>query len=262
MLEDGYTTYTCHCDHVEVSDYVSYSEIFSGAYVENTAVLAKGIDVSKWNHEIGKDGEYLPLDWNLIKASGIDFVILKGGSTKNGIEPTFEMDYAGARAAGLEIGVYFYTYSTTTDGAKNDASLLLKALEGKYFEYPIYFDLEDSTLEALGKDTLMDMCTAFITTLQSNGYYAALYTNHNWITYILDRDNVVSSFDVWYARYPGTDDPVWNEEKYGKQFPIWQYSESGKIDGFSCNFDLNFSYKNYKEIMLKWGLNGFEAISA
>ena len=261
LLRDGYTTYTCDCTHVETSDYVSYSEIFSGAYVENTTVLAKGIDVSKWNHETGKNGEYLALDWNAIKASGVDFVILKCGSTKSGIEPTFEMDYEGARAAGLEIGVYFYTYSTTVDAVKQDAELLLSALDGKYFEYPIYLDLEDISLEALGKNILMDMCTTFITTLQTNGYYAALYTNHNWITYILDRESVVSSFDVWYARYPETNEPVWNEEKYGKQLGMWQYSEKGKIDGFDCDFDLNYAYKNYKELMVKWGLNGFEAPS-
>ena len=116
---------------------------------------------------------------------------------------------------------------------------------------------EDPTLEALGKELLGDMCAAFISKLQSEGYYAGLYTNNNWLTNILDRESVTSTYEVWYARYPLTDAPVWNEQKYGKQLGMWQYSESGTIDGFSCAFDLNYAYKNYKEIMQTWGLNGF-----
>ena len=59
-------------------------------------------------------------------------------------------------------------------------------LKGKKFEYPIYFDLEDPSLEALSKSLLSEMCEAFISTLQAEGYYAGLYSNYNWLTYILD----------------------------------------------------------------------------
>ena len=73
----------------------------------------------------------------------------------------------------------------------------------------------------------------------------------------LDGAKVFSLYDVWYARYPLSEKPTWNEQKYGKQLGMWQYSEEGKIDGISGNFDLNYAYKDYKEIMIKWGLNGF-----
>ena len=257
ILTPGYTTHTCECSFSYTDEYIFYSDILENAYCSNSEVLAKGIDVSRWNHEIGKNGEYLPLDWSAIKAQGVDFVILKAGSTKSGIEPTFLMDYEGARAAGLEIGVYYYTYATTIEGIRADAEALLGYLEGKQFEYPIYLDLEDASLEALGKNYLSDMCEAFMVTLQENGYYAALYSNHNWLTYILDSAKIFSLYDVWYARYPLTDKPTWNEEKYGKQLGMWQYSESGTLDGFSCYFDMNYAYKDYSEIMKKWGLNGF-----
>ena len=254
----GYTEYTCECSYSYRGDYVYYSDILESAYCSGTDILAKGIDVSRWNHQIDTaSGEYLPLDWAAIKAQGVDFVILKAGSTKSGIEPTFLMDYEGARAAGLEIGVYYYTYATTIEGIRADAEALLGYLEGKKFEYPIYLDLEDASLEALGKNYLSDMCEAFMVTLQENGYYAALYSNHNWLTYILDSAKMFSLYDVWYARYPLTDKPTWNEEKYGKQLGMWQYSESGTLDGFSCPFDMNYAYKDYSEIMKKWGLNGF-----
>ena len=257
ILTPGYTTHTCECSFSYTDEYIFYSDILENAYCSNSEVLAKGIDVSRWNHEIGRNDEYLPLDWSAIKAQGVDFVILKAGSTKSGIEPTFLMDYEGARAAGLEIGVYYYTYATTIEGIRADAEALMTYLEGKKFEYPIYLDLEDASLEALGKNYLSDMCEAFIVTLQENGYYAALYSNHNWLTYILDSAKMFSLYDVWYARYPLTDKPTWNEEKYGKQLGMWQYSESGTLDGFSCYFDMNYAYKDYFEIMKKWGLNGF-----
>ena len=254
----GYTEYVCECSYSYRGDYVYYSDILESAYCSGTDVLARGIDVSRWNHQIDTaSGEYLPLDWSAIKAQGVDFVILKAGSTKSGIEPTFLMDYEGARAAGLEIGVYFYTYATTIEGIRADAEALMTYLEGKKFEYPRYLDLEDASLEALGKNYLSDMCEAFMVTLQENGYYAALYSNHNWLTYILDSAKMFSLYDVWYARYPLTDKPTWNEEKYGKQLGMWQYSESGTLDGFSCYFDMNYAYKDYSEIMKKWGLNGF-----
>ena len=254
----GYTHYICPCSYEYKGNYVYYSDILEDAYTDNTDVLARGIDVSRWNHQIDTaSGEYLPLDWQAIRASGQDFVILKAGSTKSGIEPTFEMDYAGARAAGLEIGVYFYTYSTTVAGIAKDAEMLMLWLEGKHFEYPIYLDLEDSSLASLGKNHLSLMCETFLCKLQENGYYAGLYTNHTWLTTILDTARRVTLFDLWYARYPGTSVPTWNEEKYGKQLGMWQYSESGNIAGIDGDFDMNYAYKHYGDLMKKWGLNGY-----
>jgi GH25 family lysozyme M1 (1,4-beta-N-acetylmuramidase) len=256
-IKPGYTTYTCECSFTYTDDYIYYSDILENAYVGSSEVMARGIDVSRWNHATDANGNYLPLDWKKIADSGVDFVILKAGSTKSGLEPTFEMDYAGAREAGLEIGVYFYTYATTLDGIEKDARDLLSYINGKKFEYPIYLDLEDSSLEALGKNYLSEMCDKFITLLQSEGYYAGLYSNHNWLTYVLDGAKVFTLYDVWYARYPLSEKPTWNEQKYGMQLGMWQYTESGEIDGLEGSFDLNYAYKNYKEIMQKWKLNGF-----
>ena len=192
-----------------------------------------------------------------IKSAGFDFVILKAGSTLSGKEPTFEADYADAKAAGLDVGVYFYTYSSTVDGIKNDVSALLSYLSGKVLEYPVYFDLEDPSLISIGKDALTELCEVFICSMQKNGYYSALYTNNNWLRNILDTSRILSLFDIWYARYPLTDAPVWNEEKYGKQLSMWQYTQSGEIAGIDGYFDMNFCYRDYINIMKKWKLNGF-----
>ena len=257
-ISAGYTEYSCDCSYSYRGDYVYYSDILENAYVDSEDIVAKGIDVSRWNHQISPaSGEYLPLDWEAIKSQGVDFVILKIGSTKSGMEPTFTMDYEGARAAGLEVGVYFYTYSTDVESILKDAESLLLWLEGKQFEYPIYLDLEDSSLSKLGKNRLSAMCEAFLCRLQENGYYTGLYTNHTWLTTVLDTPRIVSLFDIWYARYPLTEKPTWNEEKYGKQLGMWQYTESGTLDGLDGYFDFNYAYKNYKNIMEEWELNGF-----
>ncbi len=256
--ESGYTSYSCECSYSYIGDRVYYSDILESAYTDNTTVLERGLDISRWNHQIDTlSGDYLPLDWNKIKSMGFSFVILKIGSTKSGLEPTFEMDYSGAKKAGLAVGAYFYTYSSSAAGVLIDAQRLLGWLDGKQFEYPIYFDLEDPSLSGLGKNHLSNMCTVFLEELQRNGYYAGLYTNNTWLTTILDTPKIVSLFDIWYARYPGTATPVWNEEKYGKQLGMWQYTQSGIISGIEGEFDFNYSYKNYPEIMKKWGLNGY-----
>ena len=257
-LDLGYTEYTCSCSISYKDSFISYSEILSSPYLESSTVLSRGIDVSRWNHQIDSaSGEYLPLDWQKIKSAGFDFVIIKAGSTRSGKEPTFEMDYAGAREAGLEVGAYFYTYSSTVNEISNDVSALLTYLAGKTFEYPIYLDLEDPSLISIGKDELTRLCEVFICSMQENGYYSALYTNNNWLQSILDTSRILSLFDIWYARYPLTDTPVWNEEKYGKQLSMWQYTQTGEIDGIEGYFDMNYCYRNYKNIMKKWKLNGF-----
>ena len=155
------------------------------------------------------------------------------------------------------IGVYFYTYSSTLEGIGKDAELLLDIIKGKNFEYPIYLDLEDPSLSGLGKNHLSNMCTVFLEALQEKGYYAGLYTNHTWLTTVLDTARMVSLFDLWYARYPGTAVPTWNSEKYGRQLGMWQYTQSGVIEGIEGSFDLNYSYKDYLSIMKKWKLNGY-----
>lgn len=258
-LNAGYTEHICACNASYKDSFINYSEILESPYLDSSTVLFKGIDVSRWNHQIDPvSGEYIPLDWQKIKSSGFDFVIIKAGSTKSGKEPTFEMDYAGAREAGLAVGAYFYTYSSSIDGINADVSALLKYLSGKTFEYPIYFDLEDPSLASLGKSELTKLCEAFICSMQANGYYSALYTNNNWLQNLLDTARILSLFDIWYARYPQTDAPAWNEEKYGKQLSMWQYTQNGEIDGIEGYFDFNLCYRNYSEIIKKWGLNGFD----
>lgn len=260
----GSTTYTCHCGFSYVGDFKFYSDIYQGAFTDNTSALAKGLDTSKHNHITDASGNYLPLDWQAIKAAGFDFVILRAGFI--GVkDPVFEMDYAGAKAAGLDVGVYFYTYADTVEEARAEAECLLEFIKGKSFEYPIYFDIEDNSLTKYDRKQLTDICIEFISIIQQNGYFGSLYSNNNWLVNYLDSSKLTTLFDVWYARYPTTDilnEATWNTEKYGKQMCMWQFSKTGTIDGFvnqrgeQMLFDLNYAYKDYPSIIAKLGYNG------
>lgn len=280
----GQATFTCdRCDFA-YDTYLLYSNIFKGAFADNSQALAKGVDVSKFQHETDENGKYLPLDWTKVKAAGYNFAILRTGYMGSGnvgvVDPVYEMNYADARAAGLELGAYFFSYAYSIEDARAEAEFLLTLLDGKTFEYPIYFDIEYSdekiAQKGLTKDTLTDICCEFITILQENGYYAALYTNNKWLTNYLNADVLTELVDVWYARYPTTEEIVndakWNDEWFGKQMAMWQFSSTGTIDGIKFSsktndlgtddviFDLNYAYKDYPTLIKSLGYNGFELI--
>ena len=137
--------------------------------------------------------------------------------------------------------------------------ILKSRISRKQFEYPIYYDIEEPDLaQALSKQSLTELVTVFIEELQANGYYSALYVNNNWLINNLETQTILERFDIWYARYPETENPVWNEEKYGKQLSMWQFSEEGVVGGFDTFVDLNYCYRDYPTLMKQWGLNGFE----
>lgn len=273
---NGAITKTCPCGY-SYTNALMYSDVFSGAVVSNQTILAKGVDVSVWQHKKDDNGNYLPLNWNAIRDAGFEFAILKAGSTPRtveidgqpvatgGIDPVFEMNYQAAKEAGLELGVYFYTYATTLDRVKEDATLLMSWLDGKQLEYPVYFDLEDSTLADLDKETLTEFSITFLSTLQENGYYGALYSNNDWLVNRLNSTVLKSAFDIWYARYPlstevtPTASFTWNTATYGAQLGMWQYTSNGVIGaiGDDIRFDFNYVYRDYPSIIKRFGYNGY-----
>lgn len=252
----GYTEHTCYCGYSYTDSYVWYSDIFTGAYVEEGEVLATGIDISYWNTDV---------DWEALAATGIDYVIIRGGSIYQMPDKMFEEHYKNARDAGLDIGCYFYTYATTVEEVIEEAEALLKVLEGKQFEYPIYFDIEDNSLKNIDTATLMEICLAFCQTMTDNGYFPAIYTYHNWLVNVLHTEQVTTLYDLWYARYPLDNASAiftygeWNSPVNYDMYGMWQYTERGRIDGIDVNVDLNFCYKDYPSLIMKYGYNGFAA---
>ncbi len=240
----GYTEYKCSvCTYTYRTDFVWYSDIFAGANGEGNGVLAKGVDLSYYNEKV---------DFVALKNAGIDFVILRAGGLR-GKDAMFEAHYAAARKAGLDIGCYFYSYARTVEEALTEAERLKEYIAGKTFEYPVYFDLEDDSQKDVSRDILMNMCFAFCNSLIESGYFPGIYCNLNWAENILHTEQLVHLYDVWIARYNNSLPSDYYDSDYG----MWQYSETGKIDGVEEAVDLNYCYKNYPALIKANGFNGY-----
>ena len=264
LSDMGYSDFTCkNCEYIYRGEYTFYSDILENAYANNSEVLAKGIDISHHNYKMDSEGNYISLDWDAIKAAGVSYVIIRIGDASIGIDPTFEKSYKEARAAGLGVGFYFYTRAMSVEEIALEANLVVSALRGKQFEYPVYLDLEDETQKSIDSAVLNEMCIEFFTILQRAGYYTGLYVNNEWLHNVIDTETALSRFEIWYARYPTTTDgeePAWDVDQNGQHLGMWQYTDSGTIEGIDdMVFDFSFSYKDYPALITDGGFNGYES---
>lgn len=200
-----------------------------------------GVDVSKWQGSI---------DWNRVKKLA-DFAIIRAGYGKepSQVDKCFHNNIKNAQANNVPVGVYWYSYARTVDEAVQEAKVLLNTIKGYKLEYPVVFDIEDSSQITLSKRVLTDICKAFCNEIEKAGYYAMIYTNCNWLKNHLYADELLSKYDLWLAQ--------WNVKEPSYNCGMWQTSDKGIIDGISGNVDLNTAFKDYPAIMKSKGLNGF-----
>ena len=206
----------------------------------------KGIDVSVWQGKI---------DWKKVKASGIVFAMIRvgyGSSQGNDckMDTYFKANVEGALAAGVEVGIYFYSYAKSAQAAAKEAAWVVEQIapyKGRIL-YPIAYDLEDSKQAGLGRDVLTAMVTAFCTTIEAAGYYASFYCNTNWCKNMLNMDDL-KGFDLWLAQWASQPTTAYS-------FGMWQRSSSGSIAGINGRVDLDIAYKDYAAIIKRAGLNG------
>ena len=145
----------------------------------------------------------------------------------------------------LPVGAYWYTYATTADEAKQEASVCLRTLSGKSFEYPVAFDIE----EKAGLFRASELCNAFCSELEKSGYYAAVYSFKSaFESNIID---IKEKYDTFLSHI-GVE-----QTDYSGDYGLWQYSWMGRIDGISGDVDLDYAYKDYPTIIKSAGLNGF-----
>lgn len=225
------------------------TEGFASGAGDGKGILAYGVDVSAWQGNI---------DWQKVKADRKTFAILRIGTTK-GKDTYFEQNYENAKKAGVNVGCYFYTYATTVDGALADAEKVLSWLDGKQLEYPVYYDMENvAQLEnGLTTQKRTEMCLAFLNRMSENGWYAGTYANANWFTNYLDKAKLGEKYELWLASWRNDGLP---SKDYSSQYGLWQYTDSGKVNGISTAVDLDVAYKDYPTIMKNGGYNGYNAV--
>lgn len=184
-----------------------------------------GIDVSKHNGNI---------NWQKVKNAGVQFAILRigYGMYENQKDVQFENNYKGATSVGIPVGVYTYSYAKSIAEAQREADCVIKWLNNRKLQLPVYFDIEDRSQQNIDKATLNDMCIAFCNKIEKAGYWAGIYANKYWSTSIISGAELGKRYTYWVAQYS-------NSCTYNGPYAVWQYSSSGRVDGISGNVDLN-----------------------
>ena len=190
----------------------------------------KGIDVSEFQGNI---------DWDKVKADGIEFAILKLGNIydydANYKDSKFDTNYKNARANGIKIGAYIYNYCNTIDTLKKGLEWAIKKLEGKELDLPFYLDMEDKDIQGETKETLTNQCNEFAKYVESKGYQAGVYANVNCLKNELNLNDLKKKISVWVAQY-------YKECQYTGKYDIWQYASDGSVSGINDNCDMNYLY--------------------
>ena len=208
-------------------------------------MITHGIDVSRHQGII---------DWSKVET---DFAILRAGfgCYKYQKDSQFERNYAGAKAAGIPVGAYWYSYAESVEEARQEAEACLYVLRGMRFEYPIYIDIEDSTQGHLSKATLTAICEAFCDTLENAGYFAGVYASTYWFTHKLDHARIASKYTIWLADYRADYNKTLNRDMH-------QYTSNGHVAGISGRVDMNTCTRDFPGIIKKAGLNGYSKAAA
>ena len=212
------------------------------------------MDVSRWQGTI---------DWDEVKASGkVDGVMLRamgnsadGKASKPYIDPQFARNYAECTRVGLPVGVYGYFKATTKAQADKELAYFKKLLTGRSFELPVAVDIEDEVQKPLGKAALTGLTAYMLSTVESWGVYALLYTGL-WFgnTFLCMGGAALKPYDVWLAAYR-TRKPA-----PGWPFGMWQYTGTARVPGVSTNVDMSHAYKDYAAIIKRAGLGAVKGV--
>lgn len=201
----------------------------------------KGIDVSVWQRDI---------DWNKVKADGIEFAIIRSGwgwKEDGKTDTYFHQNIQNAKSAGLKVGVYHYSYASSIENARQEAEYCLDIVKsvGVPLDLPIYFDIEDNSIaNKHDKETRTNMCIAFCTEIEKAGYWAGVYANLNWFKNYLNKEELANRYTIWLAQYNDT---------HEMDCDVWQYSSSGQVNGINGNVDMNKMYRDLAAEIRKSG---------
>ncbi len=197
----------------------------------NAGPAVMGIDVSYYQGQI---------DWPAVKAAGVEFVMVRLGNrgTVTGELSEDVMARANlqdARAAGLQVGAYFYSQALTVQEAQEEAALALEILDGFPLDLPLTFDWEQETRTALlDKRTLTDCTLAFCQAVEQAGYEAMIYFNRNQANHLLELSEL-TEYRWWLAMYD-------IEASFAYRMDMWQYTCTGSVPGIEGNVDINLMF--------------------
>ncbi len=201
--------------------------------------VLKGIDVSVFQGNI---------NWNAVKADGVDFAFIRLGyrGYTNGaikLDTNFHQNIQGAQAAGVRVGVYFYSQAVSRSEAIEEANFCLDELSGYSLDLPVVFDLEGGAngsyrTYGMSTSTAVKMVSAFCDTIESGGYKSMYYS---YAKFLAEHEGMVAQledYDLWMAMY-------YRVPFFPYNFKIWQYSSTGSVSGISGGVDMNMMFLDY-----------------
>ena len=213
----------------------------NGRYVNSNGEIIPGaekkcMDVSEWQGKI---------DWAKAKADGIEYAVIRCGygSDKTKYDDKYwEYNVSECERLGIPYGVYLYSYAEDLNDAKSEAEHTIRLLKGHHPSLPVYYDLEDKTVESAGKSMISQMAQTYCDKVSAAGYRVGIYASRSWWTSYLNTatfDN--SSWSKWIAE--------WGSRcNYSQSYDMWQCTSTGSVNGVSGNVDLNFwMLKTYDE---------------
>lgn len=193
----------------------------------------KGIDVSKWQGDI---------DWKKVRSAGVHFAMIRAGYGKNNLDEKFHRNAKGAIEAGIQIGLYWFSYALNVEMARKEAQYVVELAKKYKITWPIAYDLEYDSVSYAAKNGVTitrslatQMAIAFCEEVKRLGYIPMVYTNLDYLNRYFDRSKL--HYDLWYAQYASTASVADKE--------IWQYSSSGSVPGIAGKVDMNHGYKDY-----------------
>lgn len=221
-----------------------YYEEYSHPSKFDNCLIIDGVDVSYWQKDI---------DWNAVKAHGVDFAFIRIGYTgldspfSRNADSYFEQNYSQAREAGVMVGVYYYSCATTMTEAKKEAQYVLDKLDGRQLDLPVVFDFEyagriKKNYESKAKTT--SNILAFLNYITNNSDYEAMFYSYRNITDPtwnpkFNINMIDNLYPVWIAQYS-------TDISYDRPFRFWQYTSDGSVNGIEGRVDCNFWYYDHE----------------
>lgn len=222
-------------------DVANLSILESGEYqylTDGQVISHKGIDVS--SHQ-GK------IDWSLVAQDGVEFAIIRvgfrgyGSEGKLVVDQQFENNIRGATAAGVRVGVYFFSQAISEEELLEEANLVLEQIAPYKVECPVVYDVErissdssDGRMNRISVEERTNLTKLFCQTIEAAGYKPMIYHNTEMGALMIDVAQL-DDYDKWYAFYS-------DKMFYPYEYKIWQYSDKGKVQGIKTDVDLNISF--------------------
>lgn len=208
--------------------------------------VIKGIDISRHNGDI---------NFKALKATGeANFAMIRASYGYEDEDIRLRQNVKGCEKYGIPYGFYHYTYATSVAEAKKEAAFFLNVISEYSPEYPIVLDIEeDKIYHEMSRDEVTAIVKTFMNAFEKAGYYAMIYSYARFFETNVYMGDLVD-YDIWVACW-GDQEKLSSSFSYN--YGIWQYSETGKLDGIDEYVDLNYAYMDYAAVIKEYHLNGF-----